>query len=133
MANSAQSFKAPQCKKRPQQTGCSCSKSELLVIPTNPVGPCRHLIRVRKTVSMHSSVVAIGLVEPRRHELDKFRERVARVEAEFWPAMACANEAFGHRRLRAWAFGGVTQDLLARSERCTLVSHCSDQVRRGAN
>jgi hypothetical protein len=46
MANSAQSFKAPQCKKRPQQTGCVCSKSELLVIPTNPVGPCRHLIRV---------------------------------------------------------------------------------------
>jgi hypothetical protein len=27
--------------------------------------------------------VAIGLGEPRRHELDKFRERVAVVEAEF--------------------------------------------------
>jgi len=32
---------------------------------------------------MHSSVVAIGLGEARRHELDKFRERVAVVEAEF--------------------------------------------------
>jgi hypothetical protein len=25
--------------------------------------------------------------------------------------------------LREWAFGGVTQDLLARSERCAFVSH----------
>jgi nucleotide-binding universal stress UspA family protein len=31
--------------------------------------------------------------------------------------------AFGHSRLREWAFGGVTHDLLARAERCTLVSH----------
>jgi nucleotide-binding universal stress UspA family protein len=31
--------------------------------------------------------------------------------------------AFGHSRLREWAFGGVTQDLLARGERCTLFSH----------
>ena len=31
--------------------------------------------------------------------------------------------AFGHSRLREWAFGGVTRDLLVRPERCTLVSH----------
>jgi nucleotide-binding universal stress UspA family protein len=31
--------------------------------------------------------------------------------------------AFGHSRLREWAFGGVTQDLLVRSERCAFVSH----------
>jgi len=31
--------------------------------------------------------------------------------------------AFGHSRLREWAFGGVTHDLLARAERCALVSH----------
>ncbi len=31
--------------------------------------------------------------------------------------------AFGHSRLREWAFGGVTQDLLTRGEHCTLVSH----------
>ena len=31
--------------------------------------------------------------------------------------------AFGHGRLREWAFGGVTQDLLVKAERCTLVSH----------
>ncbi|MGH6797164.1 MAG: universal stress protein, partial [Roseiarcus sp.] len=31
--------------------------------------------------------------------------------------------AFGHSRLREWAFGGVTRDLLVNAERCTLVSH----------
>ena len=31
--------------------------------------------------------------------------------------------AFGHSRLREWAFGGVTRDLLLRTERCALVSH----------
>ena len=31
--------------------------------------------------------------------------------------------AFGHSRLREWAFGGVTQDLLAGGERCAFVSH----------
>jgi hypothetical protein len=33
--------------------------------------------------SIRSSVVAIGLGDARRHELDKFREPVAAVEAEF--------------------------------------------------
>ncbi len=31
--------------------------------------------------------------------------------------------AFGHSRLREWAFGGVTRDMLLQSERCALVSH----------
>ncbi len=31
--------------------------------------------------------------------------------------------AFGHSRLREWAFGGVTRDLLLRSDRCVLSSH----------
>jgi nucleotide-binding universal stress UspA family protein len=31
--------------------------------------------------------------------------------------------AFGHSRLREWAFGGVTRDLILRCERCALVSH----------
>ncbi len=30
---------------------------------------------------------------------------------------------FGHSRLREWAFGGVTRDLLLRGERCVLASH----------
>ena len=28
--------------------------------------------------------------------------------------------AFGHSRLREWAFGGVTRDMLLRSDRCVL-------------
>lgn len=31
--------------------------------------------------------------------------------------------AFGHSRLREWVFGGVTRDLLVRSDRFTLLSH----------
>ena len=31
--------------------------------------------------------------------------------------------AFGHSRLREWAFGGVTKDLLLRADRCVLASH----------
>jgi nucleotide-binding universal stress UspA family protein len=31
--------------------------------------------------------------------------------------------AFGHSRLREWAFGGVTRDFLVKPERCTFVSH----------
>ena len=31
--------------------------------------------------------------------------------------------AYGHSRLREWALGGVTKDLLLRAERCSFVSH----------
>lgn len=31
--------------------------------------------------------------------------------------------AYGHSRLREWALGGVTKDLLLRASRCSLVSH----------
>jgi nucleotide-binding universal stress UspA family protein len=31
--------------------------------------------------------------------------------------------AFGRSRVREWAFGGVTRDLLLKAERCTLISH----------
>jgi nucleotide-binding universal stress UspA family protein len=31
--------------------------------------------------------------------------------------------AYGHSRVREWAFGGVTRDLLLRAGRCALVSH----------
>jgi hypothetical protein len=131
MANSTQSFKAPQCEKRPQQTSAAAQKVSRRVF-TRIQPPGRTSSASAHCSSMYSSLVAIRLSEARRHELDKFRERVAVVEAELWPAMVCANEAFGHSRLCAWAFGGVTQDLLARSERCTLVSRYSDQACRGA-
>jgi nucleotide-binding universal stress UspA family protein len=31
--------------------------------------------------------------------------------------------AYGHSRLREWVLGGVTRDLLLRSDRCSLISH----------
>ena len=31
--------------------------------------------------------------------------------------------AYGHSRLREWAFGGVTRDILLHADRCSLVSH----------
>lgn len=31
--------------------------------------------------------------------------------------------AYGHSRIREWAFGGVTRDLLLRDRRCTMLSH----------
>lgn len=31
--------------------------------------------------------------------------------------------AYGHNRLREWAFGGVTSDLLLRADRCAMLSH----------
>jgi nucleotide-binding universal stress UspA family protein len=31
--------------------------------------------------------------------------------------------AYGHNRIREWAFGGVTRELLLHSDRCVLVSH----------
>ena len=31
--------------------------------------------------------------------------------------------AYGHSRIREWAFGGITRDLLLRDRRCTLLSH----------
>lgn len=31
--------------------------------------------------------------------------------------------AYGHTRMREWVFGGVTRDLITKSDRCTLLSH----------
>jgi nucleotide-binding universal stress UspA family protein len=31
--------------------------------------------------------------------------------------------AYGHSRMREWAFGGVTRDILLRGRHCALVSH----------
>jgi hypothetical protein len=83
MANSAQSFKAPQCEKRPQQTGAAAQKvSCSLFTRIQSVSAATSSVSVQNS-STDSSVVAIGLGEAHRHELDKFRERVAVVEAEF--------------------------------------------------
>jgi len=45
-----------------------------------------------KQLSMHPAVLAIGPGEPRGHELDKFRERLAVLEAEFRSALSIVND-----------------------------------------
>jgi hypothetical protein len=83
MANSAQSFKAPQCEKRPQQTGAAAQKVRCWLFTQTQSVPAATSSKLAQNSSTSSSVVAIGLGEARRHELDKFRERVAAVETEF--------------------------------------------------
>jgi nucleotide-binding universal stress UspA family protein len=43
--------------------------------------------------------------------------------AQEYDADIIVGGAYGHNRLREWAFGGVTRDLLLRTDRCCLVSH----------
>jgi nucleotide-binding universal stress UspA family protein len=49
-------------------------------------------------------------------------EQLATLAADLKADLVVAG-AFGHSRLREWAFGGVTRDFLLRSERCVLSSH----------
>jgi hypothetical protein len=124
-------FQGDAVRKATAIDGCGCSKSELQVIHTNPICPGRHLIASAQNSSTHSSVVSIGLGEARRHELDKFRERVAVVEPEFRStlskkafsgllAMAFANDALGPSHC-AVAVRRHDLGLLKRDEGCTLV------------
>jgi hypothetical protein len=78
MANSAQSFKAPQCEKRQRQMGAAAQKVTYRLFAR--CVPSAILSTSAQNRSTYSHVVAIGLGEARRHELDKFRERVAVVE-----------------------------------------------------
>ncbi len=66
-----------------------------------------------KQLSMHSSVLAIGPGEPRGHELDKFRERVAIVEAEFRSALSMLDNL----QWRAQMTAGPTSHYLAGQSR----------------
>ncbi len=49
-------------------------------------------------------------------------EQLATLAADLKADLVVAG-AFGHSRLREWAFGGVTRDFLLRSDRCVLSSH----------
>jgi hypothetical protein len=86
MANNARSFKAPQCEKPANVIEDDCPKFSLQQNPSGSgCGAARAatIIGIQaKQASMHSPIVAIAPREPRRHELDKFRERVAADETE---------------------------------------------------
>ena len=81
-----------------------------------------------KQLSMHSSVLAIGPGEPRGHELDKFRERLAIVEAEFCSALSMVNNL----QWRAQMTAGPTSHYLAGQARAAdlLVAASDSDVRK---
>jgi nucleotide-binding universal stress UspA family protein len=62
-------------------------------------------------------VTAFGDVMHATNEADLF-DKLSQADADLVVA-----GAYGHSRLREWVLGGVTHDLLTRSERCSLVAH----------
>jgi hypothetical protein len=76
-------FQGAAVRKATATDRCGCSKSGLQRIRTNLVCAGRHLNRICAKQFHALACPAIGLSEPRRHELDKFRERVAVLGAEF--------------------------------------------------
>jgi nucleotide-binding universal stress UspA family protein len=45
-------------------------------------------------------------------------DRIGKTEADLVVA-----GAYGHARLREWVFGGVTRNLITRSQRCSFLTH----------
>src|ERR1700722_10939750 len=76
-------FQGDAVRKATATDGCGCSKSGLQRIRTNPVCAGRHLNRICAKQFHALACPTIGLGEARRHELDKFRERVGVLGAEF--------------------------------------------------
>ena len=117
-------------KSRPQQTGAAAQKvvcSEFARIRSAG----RHLNWIRAN---SSALVCAGYwsrrsAPPRTRQIsracDSFRAEFRSRGRSRQVSRACDGLANGAsaQPLREWAFGGVTQDLLARGERCTLVSH----------
>jgi nucleotide-binding universal stress UspA family protein len=83
-----------------------------------------------KQLSMHSSVLAVGPGEPRGHELDKFRERLAVLEAEFRSALSIVTNL----QWRAQMTAGPTSHYLAAEARAAdlLVANSEAGDRKGS-
>lgn len=72
----------------------------------------------------------IGWLQRHKIGADRISSRINGTKAETLAAIAAEVEAdlvvagaYGHSRIREWAFGGVTRDLLLHERRCTLLSH----------
>ena len=67
----------------------------------------------------HHGITAEKLVEEARgDDADQLNRSAHQHRADIIVA-----GAYGHSRMREWALGGVTRDLLMRDDRLTLVSH----------
>jgi nucleotide-binding universal stress UspA family protein len=102
-----------------------------------PILKASQAVEVVELVSEHETEAARGRLSDvgdwlRRHRIEAncFATPLRGSESSHLSAIAkdlrvdlIVAGAFGHSRLREWAFGGVTRDLLVTGERCTLVSH----------
>ena len=74
--------------------------------------------RLERYLGAHG--IAVGAsIEARGRQVG---EALLKAAAEVGAALLVAG-AYGHSRLREWAFGGVTRDLLLQADRCVLGSH----------
>lgn len=69
-------------------------------------------------LARHGAAVTTHLLQDRRGAADEILDFARRQDADL-----IVMGAYGHSRLREWAFGGVTRDLLGRSPVCCLMSH----------
>lgn len=72
----------------------------------------------------------IGWLKQHGIDADRINSRINGTPTETLAAIATEVKAdlvvagaYGHSRIREWAFGGVTRDLLLQERRCTLLSH----------
>jgi nucleotide-binding universal stress UspA family protein len=67
----------------------------------------------------HHQVEAYHMVPSHRGEgVEQLLHHASDIEADIIVA-----GAYGHTRMREWIFGGVTQDLITNSNRCSFISH----------
>lgn len=69
-------------------------------------------------LARHGAAVTTHLLQDRRGAGEEILDFSRRQDADL-----VVTGAYGHSRLREWAFGGVTRDLLTRSPVCCLMSH----------
>jgi len=78
----------------------------------------RRLADVRAWLKRHGIEASCDAVAGGAHPVRRLSALARDLDADLIVA-----GAFGHSRLREWAFGGVTGELILRSDRCVLASH----------
>jgi len=69
-------------------------------------------------LARHGAAVTTHLLQDKRGAGEELLDFTRRQDADL-----VVTGAYGHSRLREWAFGGVTRDLIQRSPVCCLMSH----------
>ncbi|MCJ2012800.1 universal stress protein [Methylobacterium sp. J-076] len=74
--------------------------------------------QVAAHLARHGAAVTTHLIQDRKGPAEEILDFARRQDADL-----IVMGAYGHSRMREWAFGGVTRDLLRRSPVCCLMSH----------